>query len=107
MRRRRRRRRERACASGEAGGGGIGKELARSRRRTRDWRVATTARSGPLKGDPDPMEKPNALRAYHGVGPRKHNKVCPSASVGFYRWWGLGGGLTSIPRSTDFPTRLG
>ena len=73
-----RRRRERVCASREGGGGGRGKELGRSRRRTRDWRVATTARSGPLKGDPDPMEKPNALRAYHGVGPRKHNKVCPS-----------------------------
>ena len=94
-RKRRGRKRERACAS----------KL--KRRRTRDWRVATTARSGPLKGDPDPMEKPNALRAYHGVGPRKHNKVCPSASVGFYRWWGLGGGLASMPRSTDFPTRLG
>ena len=65
-RRGRKRKRERACAS----------KL--RRRRTRDWRVATTARSGPLKGDPDPMEKPNALRAYHGVGPRKHSKVCPS-----------------------------
>ena len=94
-RKRRGRKRERACAS------------KKRRRRTRDWRVATTARSGPLKGDPDPMEKPNALRAYHGVGPRKHNKVCPSASVGFYRWWGLGGGLASMHRSTDFPTRLG
>ena len=50
-RRRRGRKRERACAS------------KRKRRRTRDWRDATTARSGPLKGDPDPAEKPNALRA--------------------------------------------
>ena len=50
-RRRRGRKRERACVSN------------RRRRRTRDCRDATTARSGPLKGDPDPMEKPNALRA--------------------------------------------
>ena len=44
----------------------------------------------------------------NGYGrPRKRSKVCPSLSVGFYRWWGLGGGLASIHRSTDFPTRLG
>ena len=56
-RRRRGRKRERACTSRRRG------------RRKRDWRDATTARSGPLKGDPDPVEKPNALRASTAMVP--------------------------------------